>query len=85
MGSGNIKSSDIGDPVSIESCIALAAASSISKLEIVLSSVLQQEKKISKVKHVFCRKDMDKEAYWTALCVFETSRIISLESLLTSF
>lgn len=36
------KSSDKGEPLSIDSCAALAAASSISKFEIVLSNVLHQ-------------------------------------------
>ena len=39
-GSGRFRSSDIGDPVTIESCKALAASNSISKFEIVLSNVL---------------------------------------------
>lgn len=36
-------SSDIGEPFSIDSCVALAAANSISRFDIVLSSVLQHK------------------------------------------
>lgn len=38
------RSSDIGEPLSMDSCAAFAAANSISKFEMVLSSVLHSKR-----------------------------------------
>lgn len=85
------ESPDEGEPLRIDSCVALAAANSISKFEIVLSNVLIQhttnnfqlvtrEIKITKIKSLYVSI-----TYCIALWVLKTSPKMSLVSRFTSF
>ena len=83
-----LRSSDMGEPLSIDTCAALAAANSISKFEIVLSKVLHYEcshkNKFSAV-HRKLDAPIFKITHCIALWVLETSPRMSLDSCFTSF
>lgn len=84
VNSGILRSSDIGELLSKESCAALAAASSISKFEIVLSRVLQfvggnEFSVIYVIEDILKQKSyMTGRAYLIESCVLETSPSTSL-------
>lgn len=80
-------SSDTGAPFCKDSCTDLAAANSISKLEMVLSNVLQKTQKVDKHQVVvFLKSHKHKiKTYCNALCVLATCPNKAWGSLFTSF
>ena len=78
----------MGEPLSIDTCAALAAANSISKFEIVLSNVLHYARS-NKNNFSAVHRKLDvpsfKITHCIALWVLETSPRMSLDSRFTSF